>query len=206
MQNFVNLHHFNKTYIANNSNTYILKNTENDLAEFINNNLHLMTNEEKKYMLFKCMNDTNYHNELLKYEFNNFLPKTKNMTIDEFKSDASKYIKRYQHKVGGFMLEDSEWSMITNISEKNKYNLSENEVVFENTMPLVSNFSNTLKTDMSIINNVGDVKETLIYLKKLTKLLNLISSNVKVQQKFIEIYRDDIIVVILHCKLISQIT
>lgn len=209
MKKYINLHHLNKMLMANkisDMDKLKLSNIEpkmniSDMAQYINKNLYKMDNEEKKYLLHMCLSTYNIHNELLKIEFNNFNPIQETMTLKTFYSKVNKLLTRYQHKVGGYILEDIIWSSYN--CNDDKYNLSQNEVVFENSMPAfhIPKRGDTLKDDILSLKNYCEFEETIIYLNKLTKLLNKLSTNIKVSMKFIDSYRDDIIVIVLHCKL-----
>ena len=205
MKKFINLHHLNKILTTNKYNDiekYDNKSIYNisDLAEYIYNNLYKMDDNEKKYLLNMCLSTYNIHNELLRFEFNYFNPIIQDINLQQFSSYVIKMLTRYQHKVGGFMLEDIIWTLYTYID--GKYNLSCNEIVFENTMPAfhIPKRNETLKDDILSLKHFYEFEETLIYLHKLTILLNKIAKNIKVSLKLIDSYRDDIIIIILHCK------
>ena len=208
MKKYINLHHLNKMFMTNKtSNVEFDKLSDSeptlnisDIALHINKNLYKMDHEEKKYLLHMCSSTYNIHNELLKIEFNYLNPKQEIMTLKNFCSHANKMLTRYQHKVGGFLLEDIVWTLYT--YNDGKYNLTPNEIVFENTMPAfhVPKRSESLKNDIYLLKNYCEIEETIIYLNKLTKLLNKLSVNIKISLKLIDSYRDDIIVVVLHCK------
>lgn len=209
MKKYINLHHLNKIFMTNKiSNSEFDNSSEmdknfnvSDMAQHINKNLYKMDYEEKKYLFQMCLSTYNIHNELLKFEFNNLNPNHKTITLNNFCTNVKKLLIRYQHKVGGFLLEDMTWTLYDH--NDGKYNLTQNEVVFENTMPAfhIPKRGESLKDDIFLLKNYCEIEETMIYLNKLTKLLNNLSNNIKISLKFIDSYRDDIIVVILHCKI-----
>lgn len=211
MKKYINLHHLNKMFMANKTSDMDIDSLSNkepklnisDMAQYINKNLYKMDGDEKKYLLQMCLSTYNIHNELLKIEFNNLNPKQETMTLKTFCSQVNKLLTRYQHKVGGFILEDIVWTSYN--CNDDKYNLSQNEIVFENTMPAfhIPKRGETLKDDIFLLKNYCEFEETIIYLNKLTKLFNKLSTNIKISMKFIDSYRDDIIVIVLHCKLID---
>lgn len=209
MKKYINLHHLNKMFMTNktlNDDFEKLSDMEtsfniSDMASHISKNLYKMDYEEKKYLLHMCLSTYNIHNELLKIEFNYLNPTQETMSMKKFCSCATKMLTRYQHKVGGFLLEDNVWTLYTHVD--NKYNLTSNEFVFENTMPAfhIPKRSESLKEDIYLLKNYCEIEETILYLNKLTKLLNKLSNNIKISLKLIDSYRDDIIVVVLHCKI-----
>lgn len=209
MKKYINLHHLNKIFMTNKLSSSELDSSSNidnnfdisDMAQLINKNLYKMDYEEKKYLLIMCLSTYNIHNELLKIEFNNLNPKNETMTLNNFCTNVKKLLTRYQHKVGGFLLEDMIWTLYD--YNDGKYNLTQNEVVFENTMPAfhIPKRGESLKDDLFLLKNYCEIEETIHYLNKLTKLLNNMSNNIKTSLKFIDSYRDDIIVIILHCKI-----
>lgn len=157
----------------------------NNLSSLIFNNLNSMTEEEKKYIMIKCLNNMNIHNELLMYEFQHYMPTQQNISADDFLSSAYKLIHRYHYKLSESLnLEDIKWLVYKHGSAK--YKLQKNDYIFENTMSRITNND-----------------DTRIYLRKLIKKLENITMNYLIFLKYIEIFRDDILYVIIYCKYVN---
>jgi hypothetical protein len=153
----------NKNYI-NRVNT-VSKNEKHELGKYIYNNYDKMDEIEMKLFVLKCMDINEIKRTLLLYELKNYQHKSpKNTkTLNEFKYDALKVLKRYHWKAGGFFVEDSDW-IIHNTTSTN-HEIRENELLFENTIS---------RCDV-------DDDETDMYLQLLVDRLNLIAKNITVE-------------------------
>lgn len=141
------------------------KKKDTELAEFIFTNYNKMDDNELKVIALKCMDLNDVRRTLLSFELNYYSPskQDKELTLREFKCEAMQLLNRYQCKGGGFMLEDSEWAV--HDCNSVKYNVEENELLFENTINLVD--KNDYETDN--------------YLDLITNRLNLLSNNIEVE-------------------------
>jgi hypothetical protein len=150
---------------------YDINNKGNDLesedfANYLYNNYNKMDEIELKKNVLKCISLNNIKKVLLDFELSHhkFIP-TK-MTLTDFLSKAKIIFNRYQGKAGGFLLEDNEWSVHESKSEE--FYVKLNELLFVNTLD---------ETDC-------DNYETEQYLKKLTRKLNTIAENIKVELRY----------------------
>lgn len=132
-----------------------------DLAEYIRSNYDTMDETEMKIIAMKCLDVNEIKKTLLFYELKNYkrAPSTI-MTLEKFKIHAVNIFNRYQCKAGGFCIEDNEWM----VYDKSciKYDVSENELLFENTICVVDN----------------DDIETDIFITYLIKQLNHVATNI----------------------------
>ncbi len=151
-----------------------------DVSEIIAKDYNNMTQEELKYLLPKCLCDEDMRRIILHYELENIKVIPKKMCLKKFICNATKILKRYQFKAGGFALYDSCWKIYDHTSKK--YKLRINEVIFENMTR----------------NGVCDT-ETFEYLKNILRILNNISTTIRVSFHTISIERDDIQLIIIKC-------
>jgi hypothetical protein len=135
------------------------------LSNLIYSDIDKMTPEEMKVLLPKCYTDRYIKNELLKYEFYNYKHSKKSLSLDEFKVKVQSLLKRYQYKVGGFLLEDSEWRVYD--QNTNYYAINHNCLYFENSIDSID------KEDMS----------TQRYLNRLTEIFNSLTDNITTKFK-----------------------
>ena len=118
--------------------------------------------------------------KLLELEFNNMKIKTeKKMTLEIFDKQAQQIFNRYQCKAGGQLFEDYQW--IVHRKGSKNYRVQENEVFYENSIPL------KYATDQSTKN----------YLERLIKILDSLAENINV--RFRDYYRDDLKWVVIKC-------
>lgn len=142
------------------------KKEKEELATYIHDNYNKMDEVEMKLIALKCMDINKIKNILLSFELDNYKVKpSTNISLDQYVNEAFKIIIRYQHKGGGFLLEDAEWKVYR--SGSSEYEVEENEVLFVNTL------------DKSDIDN----EATDIFLRKLSKRLNMISKNINIEMR-----------------------
>lgn len=167
MKKYVALHSIE--YLSNYKNKTNTK-YNNDLAEYIYNNYNTMDNYEMKIISSKCMDINEIKKTILAFEFKNYKPEISAdiISLEEFSKKATKIIAKYQGKAGGFLIEDSEWTI--HKQDSIKYEIRENELLFENTL--------------SFFDDEDD--ETEEFLDCLISRLNTIASNIKVHLKFKE--------------------
>lgn len=123
--------------------------------------MSLDTINDELYELYKLITPTKYIiHDLLKYELMNISPLRVQVNVESFIELAMFYLNRYQHKAGGFSLEDSDWTVYT--SSNKKYDINDNIVIFEN--------------------STTDLRDE-IYLDSICKLLNKITLNSKTKVK-----------------------
>ena len=141
------------------------KDVKQELAEYIHTNYNSMDETEMKTIALKCLDMNEIKKILLSFELKNYKHKhlSQKMSLNEFTNEAMILFKRYQSKAGGFLLEDSEWIVYDNTTTK--YEVSENELLFENTI-------NTCDIDDD---------ETTRYLDYIVKRLNSFAKNIYVE-------------------------
>ena len=145
-----------------------------------------LNRDKMEKILLKCLSDNQIKSLLLQYELQNKCEKNECIndisSIDNFIKQSQVILKRYQHKAGGYLLEDTDWEVHTDMSSK--HDLSSNEVWFVNSAskPSVQN------------------KETIRYIKSIVSLLNNICKNIDVSNTFIESKSNNIIWTVIKCK------
>lgn len=155
-----------------------------NLAEDINKHLDTMTEREMLIYFNKCYANETIRKMLLKYEFNIYTPIKKTMTFDEFIYEARKNLIRYHKKIGGFEIDDVDWSLYR--GKNRKYKLKDNEIIFENTV------------------NERDIhnQDLLKYLLRLVNILDNIAINVRITNKCYKVERDKIYIIMIKCVLL----
>ena len=111
---------------------------------------------------------------LLKYELKYLELEPEKMSQELFIKKTLSLIKRYQCKAGGYGIEDYEWEIYKD--DFKNYRLKDNEIYLENT---IDKF------------NAKDY-DTTLFLKRITRLLNTLSTDVDVSYKLKEVKDDDI--------------
>ena len=91
-------------------------NTKN-LADIIHNNYDNMQLEELKSLVIKLISPNEIKSKLLKFELEHYEEKPKDLTLQEFIKEATAILLRYQHKAGGFNLEDNQWTIYTSTTK-----------------------------------------------------------------------------------------
>lgn len=150
-------------------------------ADFLSKNFHKMDDVEMRRVMASIVDIKTVKRELLKYELKYFERKPKTMTLSKFEIKAQKLLNRYQHKAGGFRLEDKVW--LIHHSNSNDHDVKANEILFENTI-----------ND----NDYEDV-ETNEYLTFLTKQLSKIAKNIDVDIRFKNPEKGHMVGVLIWC-------
>lgn len=142
---YLNLHKFEQE--RHEINEYNLNNlTEKNInmAEYIHDNISKMGEIEMMNIHAKIIDIRKIKNDLLKYEMLNLDLGIKLSTLDECKTFVTKYLKRYHLHTGGFLCEDSDWTIHTSLSNVRKYKLKENELIFENSIKDIHKYDTQL--------------------------------------------------------------
>lgn len=178
------MENYNTLIDIRNEGIYDKKNNvkNDDIVKIIHNDYNIMDNVEKKYILTKIITTKDVNRILLNYELTNYTPEKKMMNMNEYIKEAQKMFLRYQHKAGGFNINDTIWTIHKNNSTK--YKIKKNEVFFENT----------------IKEKYMEEEETSKYLKNILRLLNNISLNVTTTLHKRQSKRDRIFYIIFRCK------
>ena len=132
---------------------------------------------EMRKLVSTCLSDEGVKYIINRYDLSNRSYGEDNLTLQQFAECAKKILKKYK----SMELSDNEWTYYD--SNCTKYDLFENEAIFENTIH--ANFIND--------------NETHYYLKHIVRLLNTISNNVSVtiHKKYCE--RDKIYIIMIKC-------
>ena len=120
-----------------------------NLAEYIHNNISHMDSVEMKNLYAKITGQRKMYGDLLRYELLNLNLDTKISSLNDGKKFISKYLKRYHLHVGGFLCEDSEWTIHTPKTNIKKYPLKHNEIIFENSIKDIHKYDSNLTTYFS---------------------------------------------------------
>lgn len=136
-----------------------------NLASFIHNNYNKMHAEELKSIVTKLMTPNEMKSKLLKFELEHYEEIPKSLTLLQFTKEARTILSRYQHKAGGFILEDDQWTVYT--SNSDGHSVLQNEVLFENSL-----------SKYDLLDTVSG--ETHSYLDLIMKRLNSLSSDIKI--------------------------
>lgn len=147
--------------------THLSKEQKTELATYIHDNYGRMDEQEMKCIAMKCLDLNEIKEILLSFEFVNYRPESKEMTLNKFIKEAMKMFDKY-YRIGGTLIEDEKW--IVHKSDSNKFEVSEHEVLFHNTID-----------NMDV--NDGGIQD---YLGRLVKNLNRIAPNVDVVFDIVE--------------------
>lgn len=169
----------NEVYVSKNIEA---TNSSQELAECIRENYDAIDVEEMKHFVLKCLTEKDTRRILLNYELKNLMVETKDIQLNEFKHTAQKVLNRYQSKAGGFDIADSHWEMHDSNSEK--FEIYDNEIIFTNSIH-ESNLKNS---------------ETKDFLYHILRILNKISSMIKVSMHLKYYDRDKTYLLMLKCK------
>lgn len=149
------------------------------LSEYIYNNFNKMSEIELKYMINKCISKKDITKIILTYELLHYKPEPKQMALDEFIKEVSSILQRYQGKAGGYSIEDSIWAVHKRDSER--YEMEDNEVVFENTLFITSERD----------------EETALFMKRIINRLESISTNFELELQFKKDRKNQVIYIII---------
>lgn len=153
-----------------------------EIAEYIWNEYDNMDEVERRRMVLKCMTEEAIKGRILEFELKNYKgEKVKHKSLDEYVKEAKKLFKRYQCKAGGYNIEDMEWGVYRSGSDK--YDVRENEVLFENTISMKDK----------------DDDETNDYLDDIAKRLERIAENIKIDVRFKKAREDRLVWILIWC-------
>lgn len=156
--------------------------TTAETADYINKNFDKMDEVEMRKLMAHITDIKTVKRELLKYEIKylkNCTPTSLN--LKQFENKAVKILNRYQHKAGGFRLEDRTW--LIHRSTSTEHTVLNNELLFENTL-----------NDRDY-----DDVDTNLYLKFLTEQLQSLTTNISVELRFKEPEKGHMISVMIWC-------
>jgi len=148
---------------------------KSSIATYINKNLDKMDYDEIKQLINKVLTFTAMKKILLTHELQFYKEIPKKMSLKKFINKTIDILNRYQHRAGGFYIEDSIWKIHTFKSEE--YDVKEYEVMFENSIEAL---------------DLED-PETVIYLERIHDRLNSLSDDIKVNIRYSEANKNDII-------------
>jgi len=119
-------------YSRNRINTS--SNEPEELSNYFYDNYCKMDDDMVKEYVTKCMSPYFMRSIILRHELKHYKETIKeHMTLNEFNEKAIKIFQRYQSKAGGFMLEDTVWS-VYKFGEDDT--VSKNEILYQNTLAL----------------------------------------------------------------------
>ena len=171
-----------------NRNTDKQVNCNKILLETIFNNLNNLTKSEIIIYLNKLLSFNEVKEQLLlKLLQNHIFSKVTINSIDDLKNVCNKVLKIYNPKIINTSLEDEEWLIYNNTSTK--YELFKDEILFENTIPIVDTH------DINMIN----------YLEHICTILRNLSSNVDIKYRVLESRKNKIGIIIIKCSYKSNV-
>ena len=113
------------------SKSLVCQNTET--ADFLHDNLHKLSDEEKTWWIKKLITPKLANRLLLEYEFNNFTPTVKHLNLKKTMNDVNKLLNKYTHRCGGYYFESPKWDVYQE-GCFSLFNVGKNEVWFVNTL------------------------------------------------------------------------
>ena len=146
--------YYNLNNYQNQNNIYCLTN--------INQNINLLSNEEKNRILNKYLSNNEKNNIILKYELQHFKPSKQYYNLNDFDKLINYLFIRYYKKAAGFHFENTNWI---------KYNLNYEQI--NNRQYFI--YYNFINNDF--LNN----QDTKFFLKYIFTLFNNLSSNFKIK-------------------------
>lgn len=184
---------YERQHIENNENIYDsdsdIESTDHDtdlikekkaLATNIRTQYQKMNDKDLSEIVIKCLSKKDMKHIILKHELKYYKP-DEVKTFAEFIFNAKEILDRYQHRAGGFLIEDQQWILHT--PDSKKYTLKENEIIFENTISIAD----------------VDDEETHKYLKRIVRMLKQLNKNIKVNFSFIKDEPDNIYIIFIKC-------
>lgn len=143
-----------------------IKSDLQELAAMINKDYQHMDDHELKYLVNKCLSIEDMKSIILNFELNYLEREPTYMTLEEFSVQADRILKRYQWRAGGFLIEDTQWKIMT--SKSRNHDIMDNEILFENTIDI--------KRSIDI--------ETRDFLERIVDQLNSLATNIDVELRF----------------------
>lgn len=157
---------------------------DKDISTLLVKDYNNMTDTELRQLVLHTMTDKEIRSRLLRHELRFYEQHPRYIcTLDKFKIEVHRILTRYQHKAGGFKIDDREWTYHDHMSKR--YKIYPNELVIENTI------------SADYINDA----ECCEYLKLLLRRLNMVSSNINITFHTHHSQRDQIYYLLLKCKI-----
>lgn len=170
-----------------NMNGHILWKHDENIGSYIYENFNAMGEIEKKKLCCKIISPSDLDKILLQYEANNLHFSQKIKDTKELISTIDSLLKRYHHKIGGYAFEDNMWRLYSYSSGQKKYDLKENEHIFDNSLSM---------------SDVEDA-ECHKFVTFLVELFNRLSDNHKIHFKYIEDKYENIYWVIIKISVLN---
>ena len=175
MEEYAKLHKLEACKNYGHNKDEIIDDNKIKLASYIHNNFSDDTEPNTmKDTLLKCMTIKQMKKILYEYELKYYKLKDQGTSsLEEFKEQAEKIIKRYQWKGGGYYIEDIEWTVYTHATSdgfqnNSTYTVKDNQILFEN----------------SVHNLNAHDNDTINYMNRLVSRLNNLASNIEVEYEF----------------------
>jgi len=127
------------------------------IANYVINNYGKLIESEKKEIIKMFISNNEVDDILLKCLIKYYNPEKHIMNLETFISQCKKILKIFKRVF--FDLEDDEWNIYK--FPNNRFEIKENEVIFENTIPLnyvSDSFKEYIEHLIRILNNVSDYK------------------------------------------------
>ena len=160
-------------------------NIHEDKLKNIHQSLLTMSNDEIINLYTQFVSIDYLKHELFLLDLEHNIPdKQNNITKDEFINYVHQLFNYYHNPLFGNLFEDNVWKFHDKTSTK--YPLKDNEIIFENSISLVDEFSEENE-------KVDD------YIRLIRKHLNKLSDNIKVSDKIIEDNHNEISWILLKC-------
>lgn len=163
-------------------NKYAIKEDYIKIKKVIDD-LHLrfntITPNNKHELCKNILTEHKLNKILLKYEFRNYIPSSSNRNINEMNDYIVFLLNKYHQQVGKNKLEDDEW--IKHTHKSTKYELSNNELIFEN----------------SILYKNKYCRKTDYFLSTLTNIMRNYASNFKTKFFYLSDQNPDILWVVI---------
>jgi len=157
-------------------------------TQYMHDHTYNVVSDSDKNDITKILTAESVTKALLTYEFLNSVPVTQYDTIDDLISETHKILKKYQYKVGGYHIEDSEWFIQTNDTSNNRIKIKSNQTFLVNTI----SESNAYETEFKWFMN-----ELITHIKKYNA-----NPKIRIRHKVIDDYTFNIywIVIIFETK------
>ena len=115
--------------------------TQNELANYIKNNLSTMDSYEIQRIHSKITTQLEMYNTLLHYELIYYNPETKISDLSDMTQLMDLTLKKFRPNIMNTCIEDSEWTIHT-LDTSIKYEMLPDEVIFDNSIKTVYRYNN----------------------------------------------------------------
>jgi hypothetical protein len=158
------------------------KNISDEIVDIVHKNMNDIASDDSYafHILKKIMPHEKVIKEILTYELLNYSPSKKVDSFDEFVKTAISSLHKFQYKVGGFSIEDIDW--ILNDESSQRFKVKKGENILYN----------------SIENKYCD-KELLWFLESIVSYVQEFSDEYKIKFKLINDERYKIVWIIINC-------